>query len=348
MNDSEQITQNTTANTTAKSENPRSSIAVDISLFYQIVVLIFGFLGNSMTIALMRKTTTPITTRTLLTILAISDNVYLLGNLPTVVAEKYFNVVFYEMSSAVCRYWAFVAYFCITVSNWMVACLTVERCIAVALPFKLKIIQSKRKPLLAVSALVIYCLVWAIVVTMDHQLAEIHDDEGNNIGAVCQTVLLLPYIYEIDIIINTLVPLSVVLVGNIILFVFLKKHRRKMSKLQCTHNFRISHKDSKLFITTFTVSLALIAFSTPSALYYLVGEHIIGSEKYTHPNNVFFLFQDSWYYTNFGINFYLYVVFTKSFRETVKQTMKSLSQHCCQQRGSDSRSSIETVSRTSV
>ncbi len=348
MNYTENTMENsTTPNTTVESKIFRSSTAVEISFYYQIIVLIFGFVGNSVTIVLMRKTKTPVTTRAMLTTLAISDNIYLVGNLPTIIAEKYFNAVFYELSTAICRYWAFIGVFCNSVSYWTVACLTVERCIAVAQPFKLRIIQSLKKHLLALSALLFYCLTWAIVVTIDHQLVEIFDNEGNNIGTFCQTVILLPYIEEIDLNVNTLVPLCIVLVGNVMLCVFLKKHRSKMSTIQSPQNSRTSHKDSRLFLTTLAVSLALVIFSVPSALYFSVGEHIIGPEKYTNPNNTFYLFQDSWSYTNFGINFYLYVAFTKSFRETVRQTIGSMSQHCCHQ-GSDQRSSIETVSRTSI
>ncbi len=347
LNCTKDVLENTTTpNVTIESEISRSSTAVDISFYYQIVVLIFGFVGNCMTMALMRKTTTPITTKTLLTILAISDNIYLLGNLPTVIAEKYFNVVFYELSSAMCRFWAFVGFFCNSVSYWFVACLTIERCIAVALPFKLRTVSSQKKPLFVIFALLLYCLIWAIAVTIDHQLVEMYDAEGNNLGTVCQTVLLLPYIDEIDLNVNTLVPLCFVLIGNLVLCISLKRQRRKMLRLQDIPS-RSSDVDSRLFLTTLAVSFALVIFSVPSALYFSVGEHIIGSEKYTNPNNTFFLFQDSWGYTNFGINFYLYVAFTKSFRSTVKETMKSMSTHCCQP-GPPPRSSIETISRTSI
>ena len=73
-------------------------------------------------------------------------------------------------------------------------------------------------------------------------------------------------------------------------------------------------------------------------IYYTLGKHLLGDDIHQEAANPYFLVADSLTYTNFGVNFYLYVCFTKSFREELVKLANKV--NCC-------RPSVGSVHETS-
>ena len=76
--------------------------------------------------------------------LAISDSLFLTLTLPETLSIAFFDFEFWNIYKIGCKYIAFVNFFFPAVSAWLVAILNFERCCAVILPLRMKVIASKR------------------------------------------------------------------------------------------------------------------------------------------------------------------------------------------------------------
>ena len=141
-------------------ENSMSSLSLNIALVYKLFILVFGLAGNITTIFIMRRTRAPITTRIILILLAISDSAHLIMNTPVIIALNFFGKTFSALSVGTCKLAVFSFFFFPSISAWLVAILTIERCFAVLIPLSVKRVATKERLIVFLLIFVSFYLGW--------------------------------------------------------------------------------------------------------------------------------------------------------------------------------------------
>ncbi len=222
------------------------NLIVTVAFYYQLFVLIMGLFGNTATLLLIGKTKTPVTTRIILSCLAISDNLFLVYGVLPIVVYKYFGLVLQNISQISCSIWAFVRFLFTAMSVWLLAILTIERALVVAFPFKQNLYISKKRLYVILTITFLSHIGWCLFVAFGYSMTNIFDDEDNLIATVCHPGSNMRIIYPVRIIGDQLVPVICVVLGNIVISVCFWRNSRQLSS-QATAN-RAS--DSKLLVTT--------------------------------------------------------------------------------------------------
>ena len=296
-----------------------SDVSLNIVLFYKLFILVIGLIGNITTIFVLRRTKTPITTRIILILLAISDSSYLLLNSPVIIALTFFGKAFADLSVETCNLAIFSFFFFPSISAWLVAILTLERCFAVLLPLSVKRIVSKKRLIVFLSVFVGIYLGWDCFIAYHAKLEVMGNYGGVKVCTISESILMI--ISIVTSFSDLIIPLLIVLVGNIIISCLIVIRKRNQTA-SGRSNSRVE-LESRLIGTMLAVSITFVVFSSPITIYYTLGQHLLGDDIYQKAAHPYFLIADSLTYTNFGVNFYLYVCFTKSFREElVKVTNK--------------------------
>ena len=92
------------------------------------------------------------------------------------------------------------------------------------------------------------------------------------------------------------------------------------------------------------ISIAFLILSSPTTIYDAIGPYLYGDDFAHNFDNPYFLISECIQYTNYGINFYLYVCFTKSFRE---ELMKITNKIKCRRRTDESVRETSQITRQS-
>ncbi len=281
----------------------------------------FGNLGNMTALFIIRKTPSPRSTKLIISVLAVSDTLNLSFGLASVVGPFIYHTAFPQIFSATCKFSMFVGLFLGAVSFWMVAVLTAERAIAVAVPLKANLIISFHKILVVV---LFVCAVFAAgvgIVISDSKLIAMYNPEGLLRFKACFSPKHWESYKMVGAIAGNMMPVAIVFVGNIVIIKCVISNRKQSRNLGRNTN---NMAESQLFITTVSVSVTFLLLSTPLVFYYAIGPYIFDSKSFNDPLNPYFLVADCMSYSNFGINFYLYIAFTKSFRGEMQNFLKGI------------------------
>ena len=303
--------------------NGEIETSIKITISYKMFVLLFGLIGNCLTIFVVRRTKTPITTRIIITSLAVSDNGFLLFAAPLTTVNAIYKG--FHHTSVSCQFSLFVHYFFPNISNYLLVILTAERATAVALPLRVKSFNSGRKFSLLLTVVVFAISAWASFVAYNFDAMEKKTPQGVLLVCAPRKETYFQAFQVVSGVVENAIPLIAVVGGNIVIIVCYsrnKKRTRNITETAGTDNRKLA--EAKLFVTTLCVSVAFAVLSTPLTLYFTVGERILGNKIYSNRNNPFRLVAECMNYTNFGINFYLYVLFAESFRKEMRVIGKKL------------------------
>lgn len=294
----------------------------EINFYYKIIVFIIGCTGNVINVIIMQLITVQTVTRITITILALSDLLFLIFNIPTLIYPKFKNMSFYDVSSTTCKMTIFTGTFFAFVSCFMVALLTVERTIAVSIPLKAKQILSTNRVMIGMLTVVISYMSWVGFCTADYQIQPVNDEYGIFLFNSCLSTNYWQEFHYSFLILETAIPLCVVVIGNIVTGVVVARKIKTRAQLTGQDS---QHKDSsQLILTTVSISAAFVLLTSPLGIFIAFGEKWVGEEVYNDYNSIYYLTLDCLYYTNFSINFFFYVAFTKSFRDKLKFLLKRM------------------------
>ncbi len=306
---------NSSAPSGRKGISQDSASTAKYAFYYHVFVLVFGLVGNTLTLCLLRRTKTPKTIKIILICLSLSDNIYLLRYVPLMIYEAITHKNPLHIFVSICKLWPLSGFFFNHMSFWLVAILTLERCIAISKPFTFKTYVNMKSTLSVISLFALINSALAIFAAVNFNLISIHNSDGNFVKSTCTPVNHFPMILFLNVSVGHFVPECIVLIGNILIVVNFMKHRDLVSNVNNTSR---GAPDSKLLLTTISVSVALITLSTPLDIYTVFGRYIFGPELLRNPNNIYHTVSFALGYTNFGINFYLYVAFAKAFRSELR------------------------------
>ncbi len=217
--------------------------------------------------------------------------------------------------------------------------------IAVTLPLHIKLLISLKKLLLGISVFLVAHLGASAYFTAKFVVEDFHDENNTLLYSSCiSSDELTVELQYFAVFLDMIIPLAVIVVGNIIIAATVLVKRMQMSGMTSGSGYQAG--EMRLVATTVSISLSSVILTSPLALYYTLGEAVLEYEVFVDWTNPLFVTCDTLFYTNFAVNFFLYMAFTSSFREGFGVVLRK----CTGRRGSPqvSRNDLnESVAGTS-
>ncbi len=271
-------------------EKDITSLADEVMFYYKLFVCIIGLFGNLMNIVVIQYSEVPMTTRITISILAISDFCYIALLSPSIVYPKVYKLSFFDISNTICQYTTFSSLFFAFVSGLMVVVLTVERVIAVTLPLQVKLLLSVKKLLVGISLFVLVHMGISAYFASELTVKGYYDSNNTLIYSACFPDELKDELHYFGVI-NMIIPLVLVVLGNIIIIATVLVKKKQISRMTSSGGFQAI--DIRLVVTTVSISLSSIILTLPAALHFSVGEAIVGHEVYVDWTNPLYLTIDA-------------------------------------------------------
>ena len=322
--------------------------AVVVSFYYKLTVLTLGLIGNVLSIFIMRRVKGPVTTRIVLVALALADSAYLVFSAPHFLSSLYFAKKFASVSLFTCRYTRFVQHFFPSLSFWFVAILTMERCLAVTIPLKVRIISSMKILIAVLIVLVLAYVNRDIVVLFNYDIRNVLGRNGAVLRIACidnkenyELIVTLKTFFDV------LTPILITVFCNIVIgiVIIITKRNQKTLRGGCT---RKEETVSQLLVTLFVISLAFVILCFTLWFYLKVGRRILGDRIFENINNLYFRTADCLQFTNFGVNFYPHVAFTTAFRNEIQRMLSQLRGKCVCMAHGRTNSTVPSTNNTDM
>ena len=291
----------------------------ELTRFYSLCVLIpCGLFGNILSvIAFTRGNLQTLDCRPVLTALGIADSLLLLSEIPVMLSDIPLRLPITSSSDAACITIYFVRDFARMWSALLVTTLSIERCYQITRPTKTNPFRKKTIHILVIGAILSMTSAVHVPVTM----SVVHMEFGTK-KLVCSYHSATRMWYKLHvlivrIIIRNLVTGFVVLVCSILTSVFLIKHARDAGSLLSANGKVTSVLVAIQFrITTMllTISVMFIILRVPNSIAWLIGHYWLLPSRYVFyfkVINITYAIDIS----NYAINFLLYCVSAKVFRQ---------------------------------
>ena len=316
-------------------------------------LITLGLVGNSLVFIVLTKSSMRQTTCSIyLRFLAVFDSLVLCVNL---VRYWIIHVTDYDLrdySAAVCKIHTWAAYWTSYTSAWLLVSVTVERCVSVWFPHKVKTFCTKRKTYIIIIAII---LIMALINA--HYLYGLGDkfDTAENV-TYCDSIYddhdyFFTFIWPwVDLSIYSLLPSTILTVCNIsIIFKVISSNRRILRdssvRGNSTQNGSLTfrrYQQSSLTAMLITTSIIYVVCTTPFCIFVIYSNNsiyeLLESSQEMAVDELLWAAVNMLQFTNNCINFILYCVSGRRFRAELKGL-------CCRQE--QRRSVIYNVPATS-
>ncbi|KAL8562141.1 hypothetical protein ACOMHN_041976 [Nucella lapillus] len=303
------------------------NVALDLLYKYPAIVLCVGTVGNVMTIIIMRRLKSDDSTINIyFTAIAAVDLLYMWTVVANQVIQYNLNFDVKSVHGVICKIitWLYTAGG--TVSCWYLICMTVHRAMSVVWPHRVNVLCTRRTVLLMFVAItVFYALLYSHyligydVVTLD-----------NGLTYKC-SLTTQDYIYfhtnifvYIELLVYSALPFVILVLANGILtwkLVVSAKTANQNLTEGSSNQAQIREKAARsVTLTVMVVSLTFLVLTLPSSLNFMINLLVSTGHKKTSQSELFRAYGISIIttllgHTNHAINFYLYCLTGRRFRE---------------------------------
>ncbi|RUS83509.1 hypothetical protein EGW08_008688, partial [Elysia chlorotica] len=317
-----------------------------IGSYFIWIVFAFGFPGNIASILTITTMPTISSSKAHVAILAVTDTL-------AIVSRVTYNEVSGHrapLSTPGCNIIFFVQQFCVAYANWVVVAMTTERCLAVCFPLRVGQMYTRRKALAVLSAFAVMTasvyvlLLWAFVEAGDSRT-----------GYYCQlkpryrAYLRGQVHYWLDACIAHIIPCVLVLTGNALIVVSIRRARRVQRSLTSVvdRGGRQSKDQRQITCMLIAVSVVFLLLNVPNSAFYLLKDRLWPQRppaySYSYAQYMFIgrlvhALTDA----NHAVNFYLYFLSMSTFRRRFLDSVRCRSRS---QRSGPS-SSVHRTSQT--
>ena len=288
-------------------------------------ILFLGLVGNTLSFVILQtRSMRTSATRFLLSALAVCDT----GCLLTQVLNKWVSditqseIQMRKYNIHTCRAHTFLTFLFHHMSPVTVIFLTIQRVICVYVPLKAKIICSRDNIAKAWFANFIVFLTFNLVISFKVNLTHVENHEP-----MCYYADDIHRWFSVtDAVIQSYLPCTVILTGNILILVKVKYNRMKLfpSQAAAQQNLNATTASNAMTKMLVVVTTAFILLTAPFYIWINSGgyERLSSEEQQEQMNAVV------WYAVvyhllelNFSINFFLYCVFGQRFRRAMVDAM---------------------------
>ena len=284
----------------------QSGVAEAIFQYYLYVFVAIGLPGNCAAIATfitMRKRNS---SHVLLISLSVTDSILLVFKC----IFAYLPVYGVTFSDIFCQCFLFLGTLLWHLPNILLILLTTTKCIAIWFPMKVNILLQTRKQIcgICISFLVLFILNFPMIFETKSLIQSLYP-----CGFVTSNVVTV-YWNWVNAVLFAFVPITILIVENIVLVIGVRKAETVRMVLAGTHNF--IGQNIQVTVMVIVVCSVFIMLSLPSCAFFVYREYWdymsdpLETAKYFLVYQIVFMLSD----TNHVINFYLYVVSGTKFR----------------------------------
>ena len=318
-------------------------LALLVKAYGGVIIVIMGMIGNVLAIAVLAQKSMCSSTNIYLLNLSVADlGVMIIGQLGRVLPRAFtgFDTASYHPS--VCKTWYFANHSFSTISGWTLVAVTIERTIVVYLPLRAKVLCTRQSAKWAILAINTLCTL--IYLHYFWTLDAIYEQRGNVTVLVqgCSILRDHPqvgyYITTIrpwqDFLIRSVMPFFCISMGNIMIIIKLCNNYKTRKILSSNNAGCADTKMRSLTVMLLTINFAYLLCISPLQVMYLIdksGPFVWKiTERWQALVALRWAFAINVYYLNHAINFFLYCISGREFREAVKALFAN---RCCHQRG---------------
>ena len=325
---------NTVTNTTAdeycsflQAQHPDAILAMKTNLYISLFLVIVGLLGNFINILVMLKLMRKHTSSIYIVILALSDSIFLIlefivSLLPVLGCFHFshplsFRIIYNAVS---CKVVMFLYNLAANYSSLLIICFTVERFIAVHKPMKVKqLCTMKRTRVTCVVSLVIIS-----VCVMPYNFLMIGLDSMRRCTVHPKWISSHSVINVVELALFRVVPVFIIAVMNIFIICKVVKHVPLSAELARRDQ---DNKSRQLTLILILISTSYIVLCVPDLITAVYWTFLVSKDKVAIYSKEFWILYKSTqtlYTAAFAINFYLYVLGSRMYRQSVKNTYLSI------------------------
>ena len=294
--------------------------ANNIMIYLSPIMVAVGILGNGVSLVIMRSSYFNKSPSSFaLSALAVVDSCNLVAGLLIIWVEYKFKIIVNYENTAACKLTFFLVYFFAGLSSWTVVAVTLERAISVIFPFKAKEICSRRntKILLLTLYVSIACMYLYLLILPSIQTYTLPTNVTIRFCAadMKHRVKMADALYYQDTLVNSCIPASLIFVGNLMIIIRLTKARRKREAMNSGAQKQTGANSTTVMliaisITFFITTLPLTIFSYEQNNWFdLTTVNGLVERSLT------FSILTQLFYTNSMINFWMYFLTGKRFRD---------------------------------
>ena len=272
-----------------------------------------------------------------LAFLAVYDNLFLVAHL------IYSYSYLFRLSQLTCKLFSAAMVSITTISCYILVIMTVEKCYVLTNPYKTKPTQKQALTVATVSVITITLLL-AIPTGITHGLTPLSVDQtfsnspfsdvadNNNFPTTVNEKIVcgvLPQyenfsekvFFPILVLLTRLLAPLIVIICNLKIIIYLRKHAIQVAPLNATSNPNNDKRITKLLMT---VSLCFVLLITPSGIYVILIPYFYDDiTEALDPDNPAYQAVVDCLLINHSINYFLYIIASKTFRKEAKAVFKS-------------------------
>lgn len=298
------------------------------------ILLLLGTIGNVLSILVLRR---PIIRKSVcsmyLVVLAITDLLVLYTGLLRQWILNTFDFDIRATSSAACKIHIWILYSSMDYSAWILIAVTIERVLLLWFPNKMQCICTKKVAMLVLISIASFLLLVNSHILYGYELST--GKTANHCHYVSKSYLkfwisLWP---SIDLVIFCIIPVSFLVVGNILIFVKVLISRRAINRQVSTYSAssqqRRDSKFSSMTAMLIAVNCVFLVCNIPSRAFMI--EHTSWSfdtcgHNYAKMSLLWCIFNLLMYVNN-SVNFLLYIISGSRFRNEMKEMFKRRKQN---------------------
>ena len=239
-----------------------------------------------------------------------------------------------------CSFLTYGVHATVYVSNLLILNMTFERFYSIIMPHKAASFNTIKRAKITIVCIVLFSVVFHIP----------HWFITGNIGRLCLRNLILndggigEFYYWFTEIIHFFLPFILLLIMNSVIIHALRQ--RSKSNLGQGHNeeqaSKIKSPDKQIFTILLLVTFGFLILTTPAKVLVFYMNIHKGITAYYHAGlYLFYQVGEKTYYTNHGINFFLYVMSGQKFRKDLVNLFKCRNATCCDTGQNDTIGEIE-------
>ncbi|XP_061165763.1 FMRFamide receptor-like [Saccostrea echinata] len=312
--------------------HPEFIASEQIWIYVSPILIFVGTIANTLSIiVLLRKRMRTSTTMFYLTVLSFGDMMVLYTGLLRYWIKSAFHEDIRLISEFSCKIHAFLVYFSLDFTTWVLVAVTIDRCIFVCLPFRAKRLCTLKHAKIVVIGIALvmtalnFQLFWGV--SFEVQLGELACTHVNDF-----TEFAWPWI---DFCMFSIVPFTIMIIANILiikkLFMSHKRvashnheaahseHSESVMNHSNGHSVNVHAKQRKVpSVTTMllTTNCVFLALTLPIVVYLIVYPYVLydATDHVTAVLQLLWAIANMFQYTNNTIHFFLYCMTGPRFR----------------------------------
>lgn len=300
------------------------------------ILIVSGTIGNAMSVIILQnRLFRSSSTGFILTALAVLNVAVLNTGLMQFWLTYAFSVKLRDMSTFSCRFHNLLTYYLHQLASWTLILLTIERSVAVCCPLRCRELCSKRRILLSwcCIAVILFAANSFFLVGFDLLPEAENGRSGNDtttdavVTYVCYVRSEWSHFFEdqwcwIDAFLGDFFPFAAVLIGNIVTVTKIK-HSRKARLGQLNSATRLKEKMASTTAMLISVSFLFLLLTLPIdafIIYYAYSGTAAFSDRDQAIYDFGYAVVTMLYYTNNALDFLMYLVSGRKFRQALLET----------------------------